>query len=52
MAKPGIEAYFENGEWKNRVRGSSRAANKHSTKADAEQAGREMARERRVEHAA
>jgi uncharacterized protein YdaU (DUF1376 family) len=38
MAKPGI-TYVENGEWKNRVQDSSRAANKH-TKAAAEKAGR------------
>jgi hypothetical protein len=50
MAKPGIETCYEGGEWKNRVQGSSPAANKHSTKAQAEKAGREMARKRRVEH--
>jgi hypothetical protein len=50
MAEPGIETYFENGEWKNRVQGSSRAANKHDTKAAAEKAGRQMARKRRAEH--
>ena len=49
MAKPGIETYFENGEWKNRIQGSSRAANKQRTKA-AEKAGRQMARKREVEH--
>jgi hypothetical protein len=50
MAKPGIETYFANGEWKNRVQGSSRAANRHTTKAAAEKAGRQMARDRKVEH--
>jgi hypothetical protein len=48
MAKPGI-TYVENGEWKNRVQDSSRAANKH-TKAAAEKACRKMARDRKVEH--
>jgi hypothetical protein len=50
MAKAGIETYYEDGEWKNRVQGSSRAANKHSTKAAAEKKGRQMARDRKVEH--
>src|SRR5688500_6964800 len=50
MAQPGSETYFENGEWKDRVQGSSRAANKHNTKAAAEKAGRQMARNRKVEH--
>ncbi len=49
-ATPAIETYFENGEWKNRVQGSRRAANRHATKAEAEKAGREMAKKRRVEH--
>lgn len=48
--KPGIETYFQNGEWKNKVAGSSRAANKHATKAAAVKVGREMARKRRVDH--
>jgi hypothetical protein len=50
MARSGIETYYEDGEWKNRVQGSSRAANRHSTKVAAQKAGREMARKRRVEH--
>lgn len=49
-ARPAIETYFQNGEWKNKVQGSSRAANKHQTKAAAVKAGREMAARRRVEH--
>ena len=49
-AKPGIETYFEKGEWKNKVQGSSRAANKHTTKTAAVKAGRDMAMKRRVEH--
>ena len=50
MPKGDIETYFEDGQWKNRVSGSSRAANTHGTKQPAEQAGREMARNRKVEH--
>lgn len=45
-----IETYFEDGRWKNKVQGSSRAANTHATKAAAAKVGREMARKRRVEH--
>ena len=45
-----IETYFEGGRWKNKVQGSSRAANTHTTKAAAAKVGREMARKRRVEH--
>jgi hypothetical protein len=45
-----IETYFEKGRWKNKVHGSSRAANTHETKSAAVKIGREMARRRRVEH--
>lgn len=45
-----IETYFENGRWKNKVDGNSRASNVHETRAAAVTAGREMARKRRVEH--
>jgi hypothetical protein len=50
MAQSGIETYYEDGEWKNKVQGSSRAANTHATKDSARKKGREMARTRRVEH--
>ena len=36
--------------WKNRAQGNSRASNVHDTKAAAQAAGREMARDRGVEH--
>jgi hypothetical protein len=49
-AKRRIETYFDKGEWKNKVEGSSRAANRHATKAAAVKAGREMARKRKVDH--
>ena len=45
-----IETYYESGQWKNKVEGSSRAANSFDTKASAETKGREMARQRGVEH--
>ncbi len=50
MAKGDIETYHEDGQWKNKVQGSSRAANRYATKAEAQSAGRDMARNRRVEH--
>ena len=45
-----VETYFENGRWKNKVQGNSRASNVHESWAAAVKAGREMARKRRVEH--
>lgn len=50
MAKGDVETYYENGEWKNRAQGNSRASNIHDTKADAVAVGRQMARQRQVEH--
>jgi hypothetical protein len=49
-AKAAVETYFEDGKWKNKVRGSSRAAHVHADKAAALVVGREMARKRRVDH--
>lgn len=48
--KPGIETYFENGQWKNRPQGNRRASSVHGTKAEAQTAGRDMARARQTEH--
>jgi hypothetical protein len=45
-----VETYFENGRWKNKVQGNSRASHVHETRAEAISAGREMARNRKVEH--
>jgi len=45
-----VETYFENGRWKNKVQGNSRASNVHESWAAAIKTGREMARKRRVEH--
>lgn len=50
MAEGDIETYYEDGTWKNKVQGSSRAANTAPTKAEAQARGREMAKERGVEH--
>ena len=50
MSKRGIETYHEDGEWKNKVQGSSRASTIHGTKAAAEAKGRAMAKARGVEH--
>lgn len=45
-----VETYFENGRWKNKVQGNSRASHVHETRAAAISVGREMARKRKVEH--
>lgn len=50
MAKGDIITYHEDGEWKSKVEGSSRAAHVGGNKADQQQVGREMAKERGVEH--
>ena len=51
MAKGDIETYYEDGQWKNRRQGSSRAfeAGK-GTKAEREASGREAAKRDGVEH--
>jgi len=50
MAKGDIDTYYDDGQWKNKVEGNSRASNVHDTKADAQAAGRGMAIDRSVEH--
>jgi uncharacterized protein DUF2188 len=45
-----VETYHEDGQWKNKIEGSTRAANVRETKAPAVQAGRQMAEARKVEH--
>lgn len=50
MSKGDIETYHEDGQWKNRAQGNDRASNTHSTKAEAEAVGRDMAIARDVEH--
>ncbi len=50
MAKGDIETYYEDGVWKNRAEGNSRASNTSDTKAESEAKGRDMAIARGVEH--
>jgi hypothetical protein len=50
MARGDIDTYYEDGVWKNRPQGNSRASSTHDTKAEARAAGREMAIDRDVEH--
>ena len=50
MAKGDIETYYEDDQWKNRPQGNQRASNTHDTKAQAQSAGRDMAKDRQVEH--
>lgn len=51
MAKKGtVETYYEDGQWKNKVGGNSRASNTADTKAEAQDVGRDMARSRDAEH--
>ena len=50
MAGGDVETYYDDGVWKNRVQGNSRASNVGETKADVQARGREMAIERGVEH--
>jgi hypothetical protein len=50
MATGDIRTYNEDGSWKSKVEGSSRAAHVGGTKAEQQAVGREMAKERGVEH--
>jgi len=50
MAKGDIETYFEHGEWRSRVEGSSRAAHVGGKKGEQRAIGREMAQARGVKH--
>jgi hypothetical protein len=50
MAKGDISTYNDDGTWKSKVEGSSRAAHTGGTKAEQQAIGREMAKERGVEH--
>lgn len=50
MAKGDIETYYEDGQWKNKVEGGQRASNVGDRKSDVQSEGRDMARERGVEH--
>ena len=45
-----VETYHENGQWKNKVEGNAQASSTHDVKDEAVAKGREMAKERGVEH--
>ena len=50
MATGDIRTYNEDGVWKSKVEGSSRAAHAGGTKAEQQAVGRGMAVDRKVEH--
>lgn len=50
MAKGDVSTYNEEGHWKSKVEGSSRAAHTGGTKAEQAAVGRGMAEARNVEH--
>lgn len=50
MATGDVSTYNEDGVWKSKVEGSSRAAHVGGTKAEQQAVGRGMARDRGVEH--
>jgi Uncharacterized protein conserved in bacteria (DUF2188) len=50
MPEGDIDTYNEDGTWKSKVEGSSRAAHAGGTKAEQTAVGREMAEDREVEH--
>jgi hypothetical protein len=50
MAKGDIHTVHRDGKWFNEVEGGKRASNSAATKAAAVSVGRDMARDRKVEH--
>ena len=50
MAKGDVETYYEDGQWKNRRQGSSRAFGVGETKAPVQASGRDAAIKDGVEH--
>lgn len=50
MPNGDIETFHEDGAWHNRVEGHARVNGDHDTKAEAVEAGRELARSLEVEH--
>lgn len=50
MANKIVETYHEDGQWKNRVQGNTRASNTAETKREAQIEGRRMAQDHKVEH--
>jgi hypothetical protein len=50
MSKGDIRTYYEDGAWKSKVEGSTRAAHVGGTKTEQQAIGRRMAQARKVEH--
>jgi hypothetical protein len=50
MARGDISTYDDDGVWKSKVEGSSRAAHAGGTKSEQQAVGRKMAQDRGVEH--
>jgi hypothetical protein len=50
MPNGDIITYYEDGQWKSKVGGNERATHVGGTKAEQQAVGRDMARERKVEH--
>ena len=50
MARGWVHTTHKGGRWVNEVEGNQRASSSHETKAEAEQRGREIARNRKTEH--
>ncbi|WIV55862.1 DUF2188 domain-containing protein [Amycolatopsis nalaikhensis] len=50
MAEGDVHTYFEDGLWKNRVEGGSRASNTSPRRTDAVLSGRSIAKKRHVGH--
>lgn len=46
----GVTTYYEDGQWKSKVDGNSRASHAGGTKAEQQEIGRQMARARGAEH--
>lgn len=51
MAKGDVSTYNEDNVWKSKIEGSTRAAHAGGTKAEQATIGRQMAKDRGVEHA-
>ncbi|WP_370962043.1 DUF2188 domain-containing protein [Amycolatopsis sp. cg9] len=50
MADGDVHTYYEDGLWKNRLEGGTRASNTSPRRVDAVLAGRQLAKKRRVGH--
>jgi hypothetical protein len=50
MPQGDVETFHQDGQWRNRIEGDHVLEESFETKAEAVEAGRELARSRRVEH--